>query len=193
MAAANVEGVSVECFRGPIDDGALAVPVRYAESSIRSQFQIAERHPLEIIVVGSAKLGFSIAEKFVPGRNPRPRYREFDPYTSDVDLAVVCQKLYFDIWRDLSTYSHSQSPFPWDSQLAKYMVVGWIRPDHFPKLQGPIKCMRWWELFQTFSNSTPFNRRKVRGGLYFHRDFLNQYQQRAVISAQKAEAAGDVF
>lgn len=167
--------------------------LQYAKSLIRSQFQIAEQHPLEIIVVGSAKLGFSIAEKPMLGRSSLPRYREFDPYNSDIDLAVVCQKLYFDIWRDLSTYSHNQSPFPWDSPLAKYALVGWLRPDHFPRLQGPLSCLRWWELFQKFSNSTQFNRRKVRGGLYFHKDFLNQYQQRAVESAKRAEATGEEF
>lgn len=167
--------------------------LQHAEASLRSKFQISEKHPLEIIVVGSAKLGFSIAEKPIAGRNPLPRYRDFDPYNSDIDLAIVCQKLYFDIWRDLSTYSHNQLPFPWDSQLGKYALVGWLRPDHFPKLQGPLSCMRWWELFQNMSKSTQFNRRKVRGGLYFHRDFLHQYQQRAVVQAQRAEAAGDTF
>lgn len=167
--------------------------LQYAEEIIRSKFQIATQHSLKIIVVGSAKLGFSIAEKPVLGRNSLPRYRDFDPYNSDIDLAIVCQKLYFDIWRDLSTYSHNQTPFPWDSQLGKYALVGWLRPDHFPKLQRPLSCMKWWELFHNLSNSTPFNRRKMRGGLYFHKDFLNQYQQRAVLSAQKAEARGDAF
>lgn len=167
--------------------------LQYAEALIRSQFQIVNQHSLQIIVVGSAKLGFSIAEKPVLGRNPLPRYRVFDPYNSDIDLAIVCQKLYFDIWRDLSTYSHNQTPFPWDSHLGKYALVGWLRPDHFPRLQRPLSCLKWWELFHNLSNSTQFNRRKVRGGLYFHKDFLNQYQQRAVLSAQKAEAGGDAF
>ena len=167
--------------------------LQHAEAMLRSKFQIGEKHTLEIVVVGSAKLGFSIAEKTVAGRNPLPRYREFDPYISDIDLAIVSQKLYFDIWRDLSTYSHNQSPFPWDSTLGKYALVGWLRPDHFPTLQRPLSCMKWWELFQNLSNSKQFSRRKVRGGLYFHRDFLHQYQQRAVVLAQKAEAAGDTF
>lgn len=167
--------------------------IQYAEAQIRSQFQIPNQHSLNIIVVGSAKLGFSIAEKTILGRNTLPRYRDFDPYNSDIDLAIVCQKLYFDIWRDLSTYSHNQTPFPWDTHLGKYALVGWLRPDHFPKLQRPLSCMKWWELFQSLSNSVPFNRQKVRGGLYFHKDFLNQYQQRAVLLAQKAEARGDVF
>lgn len=167
--------------------------LQHAEALIRSQFQIVNQHSLQIIVVGSAKLGFSTAEKPVLGRNPLPRYRVFDPYNSDIDLAIVCQKLYFDIWRDLSTYSHNQTPFPWDSHLGKYALVGWLRPDHFPRLQRPLSCLKWWELFHNLSNSTPFNRRKVRGGLYFHKDFLNQYQQRSVLSAQKAEAGGDAF
>lgn len=167
--------------------------LRYAEALLRSTFQIEPKYPLEIFVVGSAKLGFSIAEKPVPGSEPLPRYRAFDPYNSDIDVAVVCQKLYFDLWRDLSTYAHNQTPFPWDSPLGKYAIVGWLRPDHFPRLQRPISCTKWWELFHTLSTSKEFGRRKVHGGLYFHKSFLSQYQQRAVLSAQKAEASGDIF
>ena len=83
--------------------------IEYATAMLRSRFQIAES-PLEVIVVGSAKLGFSISEKRIPGRSPLPRYREFDEVESDIDLAIVSQKLFFDVWRDLGTYAHRQTP-----------------------------------------------------------------------------------
>lgn len=158
-----------------------------AANKLRSKFQIGADHQLEVIVVGSAKLGFSVTEKAVPGGRPLPRYREFDPANSDIDLAIVSQKLFFDIWKTLSFYSHQQAVFPWDTQLAKYMVLGWIRPDHFPRMNRPLPCQKWWELFNQFSISKEFGRRKVRGGLYFHKDFLIQYQQRALIGAYQAE------
>ena len=167
--------------------------IQHAVEMLRSKFQIAEQYPLEVIVVGSAKLGFSISEKPVIGRNPLPRYRDFDPIDSDIDLAIVSQKLFFDVWRDLSAYAHGQTPFPWDTPLANYLLLGWLRPDHFPKIQRPLKCQGWWELFHELSTSQVFGRRKVRGALYFHRNFLNQYQQRAIIQAQKAEADGDLY
>lgn len=161
--------------------------IEHATASLRSNFQIADQYQLEVIVVGSAKLGFSIAEKPVLGRQPLPRYREFDPIHSDIDLAIVSQKLFYDIWRDLSVYSHRQVPFPWDTPLSKYLVLGWLRPDKFPATQRPLNCQRWWELFNELSVSPLFGRRKVRGGLYFNRDFLSQYQQRAVLAAQSQE------
>lgn len=166
--------------------------IAYATSKLRSTFQVADKYSLEVIVVGSAKLGFSIAEKPVLGKPALPRYRDFDPLTSDIDLAIVSQHLFFNMWRELSSYSHRQSRFPWDTPLAKYMLVGWARPDHFPNYQRPLNCQRWWELFHEFSISKEFGRRKVRGGLFFHKDFLSQYQQRAILQAQLAEADGDL-
>lgn len=71
--------------------------ISHATALLRSTFQIADQYQLEIVVVGSAKLGFSIAEKPVLGRNPLPRYREFDPTNSDIDLAIVSQRLFYDI------------------------------------------------------------------------------------------------
>lgn len=150
--------------------------ITYATALIRRKFQIAEQYQLEIVVVGSAKLGFSIAEKVVTGKQSLPRYREFDPVNSDIDLAIVSQKLFYDIWRDLSVYSHRHTPFPWDSPLAKYLVLGWLRPDKFPSNQRPLNCQLWWEIFNDMSISQFFGRRKVRGGLYFNKDFLSQYQ-----------------
>jgi len=161
--------------------------ISHATALLRSTFQVADQYQLEVVVVGSAKLGFSIAEKPIPGRPPLPRYREFDPINSDIDLAIVSQRLFYDIWRDLSVYSHRHTPFPWESPLAKYLILGWLRPDKFPSNQRPLNCQRWWELFNELSTSPIFGRRKVRGGLYFNRDFLSQYQQRAVLAAQLSE------
>ncbi len=161
--------------------------ISHATALLRSTFQIADQYQLEVVVVGSAKLGFSIAEKPVPGKQSLPRYREFDPINSDIDLAIVSQKLFYEIWRDLSVYSHRQTPFPWQSPLANYLVLGWLRPDKFPSNQRPLNCQRWWELFNELSASSIFGRRKVRGGLYFNKDFLSQYQQRAVLAAQHSQ------
>ena len=161
--------------------------IDHATQRLRSEFRLAQQYQLEVVVVGSAKLGFSIAEKKVQGKPSLPRYREFDPVSSDIDLAIVSQKLFYDIWRDLSAYSYRQTPFPWESPLSKYLVLGWLRPDKFPTVGRPLGCQQWWELFNELSTSSIFKRKKVRGGLYFHRNFLNQYQQKAVLAAQQFE------
>src|SRR6478672_4967349 len=56
---------------------------------------------VEVIVVGSAKLGFSLVEKDRPVY--KPRYRSFD-VESDIDIAVISSKLYSTCWRELSNF-----------------------------------------------------------------------------------------
>jgi hypothetical protein len=50
-------------------------------------------HHIEVFVVGSAKLGFSIA--------PTKRWRQFND-TSDLDVAIVSRPLYEQVWREVS-------------------------------------------------------------------------------------------
>ena len=62
------------------------------KAAVADQFEI---HPNEIIVVGSAKLGFSIA--------PTKRYRPFGE-TSDIDVAIVSPLLFDDVWHEVLQY-----------------------------------------------------------------------------------------
>ena len=58
------------------------------KTEISRHFQV---HMSEIIVVGSAKLGFSTV--------PDKRYREFGE-TSDIDVAIASRQLFDRIWED---------------------------------------------------------------------------------------------
>jgi hypothetical protein len=62
---------------------------------VSTEFEI---HPSEVFVVGSAKLGFSIA--------PQKLYRHFCD-TSDVDVVVVSPKLFDLLWKKLYSYEES--------------------------------------------------------------------------------------
>lgn len=133
-----------------------------------------------LIIVGSAKLGFSIIEKKLPGGAILPRYRSFSG-TSDIDIAIISPQIYELIWDELSKYSYNQSWFPWDSdKLGDYMVCGWLRPDFFPKQQRLRRCDDWWDTFRSFSAERKLGRRRVRGGIFYNFEQLKRYQAKAL-------------
>jgi hypothetical protein len=144
-----------------------------------------ERH--ELLVVGSAKLGFSISEKPMANGDKLERYRPFRS-DSDIDLALVHPAIFDQLWRELSDHAHRSQTMPWNSgRLGDYMVYGWIRPDHFPTNVRLRKCDDWWDTFRKLSAHGPFNRRKVRGGLFYSQYYLSSYLRRAVNACLKAE------
>ena len=61
-------------------------------SEMASHFKI---HPNEVLVIGSAKLGFSIA--------PHKRYRPFSDQ-SDIDVVMVSPFLFDKIWQSVFVY-----------------------------------------------------------------------------------------
>jgi hypothetical protein len=65
------------------------------KAAVAEQFHI---HPNEIIVVGSTKLGFSIA--------PMKRYRAFGE-TSDIDVAIISPQLFDHVWHEVLQYLDS--------------------------------------------------------------------------------------
>jgi len=141
---------------------------------------------IDLKIVGSAKLGYSISEKTKDGTH-YPRYRTFSP-VSDIDTAVVSPKLFRIIWDDLSKFAHGQPWIPWNSKrLGDYMVYGWLRPDHFPRWQRIRSCDRWWDLFRGFSRDARFERRSVRGGLFHSSNDLKRYLLRAVVDCVNIE------
>lgn len=142
---------------------------------------------VEVYVVGSAKLGFSISEKREKGVF-LPMFRPFRP-ESDIDIAVISPPIFNAIWAELSRHANSSAfRMPWDSgQLGDYLVHGWLRPDHFPFPRTRLlrRCDLWWDQFGRFSRDERFGRRKVRGGLYHTVADLTQYQQRGVTRCRK--------
>lgn len=144
---------------------------------------------IDLRIVGSAKLGFSISEKTKDGTH-YPRYRSFSA-VSDIDTAVVSPKLFRIIWDELSIFAHGQPWIPWNSRkLGDYMVYGWLRPDHFPRGQRIRSCDIWWDLFRKFSREARFDRRSVRGGLFHSTNDLKRYMRRAVIDCVNIEQRG---
>jgi|JI9StandDraft_1071089.scaffolds.fasta_scaffold206942_2 hypothetical protein len=145
---------------------------------------------VKLIVVGSAKLGFSITEKIDKNGNLLERYRAFRA-DSDIDLAIVSPKLFSLIWDELSLFSYNQPYMPWDSgRLGDYMLCGWLRPDYFPRRSNLRKCADWWSIFTNLSAHHRFGRRRVRGGIYYSFEQLKYYQSKGLRDCINAEKLG---
>ena len=151
-------------------------------------FSVAESD-LELRIVGSANLGFSMVQKTHRGKN-YPRYRPYSA-TSDVDVAVVSPKLFRLLWDELCSFAHGQPWIPWDSQrLGDYFIYGWLRPDHFPRGPTVRRCNAWWDTFRRLSADKQFGRHAVRGGLFHSRQDLRKYMRRAVEDCANYERGG---
>lgn len=143
---------------------------------------------INLIIVGSAKLGFSISEKKSKSDNTiQPRYRLFSP-ESDVDLAVICTPIFEIIWNELSKYSFNVPYFPWSSKkLGDYFVCGWMRPDYFPTQVRLRRCDDWWDTFRNLSSRRVLGQRRIRGGLFYNLEQLKLYQRKSLLECISIE------
>lgn len=156
----------------------------YLASRLAETYGIAVA-TVQIWIVGSAKLGYSLAEKRLDDGTCLPRFRAFRA-DSDVDVTVISSPIFDAIWSDLSQHANHSTRMPWQSgQLGNYLVHGWLRPDKFPRARLR-RCDDWWDLFRRFSRERRFGRRKVRGGLFYSFDDLVRYQSRGVAECRRA-------
>jgi hypothetical protein len=135
---------------------------------------------VEVIITGSANLGFSLSEKRDNGAVIGERYRLFSA-ASDIDVAVISPPIFDAIWQELSASAAGASMFPpREGKLGDYMVSGWLRPDHFPRNRRLLRCDNWFDTIRRINTANRFSRRRVNGGLFFSRHHLRHYMTRAV-------------
>jgi hypothetical protein len=138
----------------------------------------------EIVIVGSAKTGFSIA--------PHQRYKPFDD-TSDVDLALVSGELFDGVWKAAYVYANSVGIWPDLTKFSEYLFRGWVRPDLLPRSEGfPIRT-DWWEFFGALTRSEKYGPFKIRAGLYKSWFFLETYQSETVKLCQQIQVSRGVL
>lgn len=111
-------------------------------------------HPSEVIIVGSGKLGFSIAESIV-SNPPKYRYRNFGN-DSDIDVAIVSHVLFEKIWREVYNYYIEKGMWSRQDKFEQYFFKGWLRPDMFPISKSFPICEEWWNFFQKLTSSNEF-------------------------------------
>jgi hypothetical protein len=129
----------------------------------------------DVFVVGSAKLGFSIA--------PRKRWRGFGEH-SDIDIAIVNHDLYQTVWHEVDAYRQSGADWPRQAEFERYLAWGWIRPDKLPRSALFPFSNRWWEFFSSLQGERLAGPHKVAAGLYHDIEFLVAYQMQAVNSCR---------
>lgn len=130
----------------------------------------------DVFVVGSAKLGFSIA--------PTKRWRPFGDY-SDIDVAIVNHDLYQKVWHELHEYFLSGADWPNRGRFVKFLAQGWIRPDLLPPSPLFEFVGEWWQFFRDLKREQLAGACKIAAGLYHDVFFLQSYQAGAIASCRE--------
>lgn len=139
---------------------------------VAAHFQI---HPSEVLVVGSAKLGFSIA--------PNKRYQLFGE-SSDIDIALVAPQLFEQMWAEVYDYKRSGAYWENHDDFCRYLFQGWIRPDKLPPSHLFVRCEDWWDYFRRLTQSGRFGPFTIRAGLYRSWKFFEGYHQGCIIGCK---------
>ena len=149
------------------EECAMLLPAQHLALKTRTagKFNIS---PNQVIIVGSTKLGFSIA--------PEKLFRAFCD-TSDIDVAIVSPELYVKVWYELFNYRRSQPYWADENECMQYCFQGWIRPDKLPRSNSYPFAKAWWEFFQTLTSSGEFGPYKIRAALYHSKPFMDSYQR----------------
>jgi hypothetical protein len=139
---------------------------RYFElqDKVSSHFDV---HPSEVVVVGSAHFGFSIA--------PQKRYRDFGD-SSDIDVAIVSAYLFDKVWAEAYGFWRQNKWWPEIKSFQEYLFRGWMRPDKLPPNDRFEFGSAWWRFFNELTAVGTFGPYKIRAGLYRSWPFLEKYQ-----------------
>nr|WP_314142505.1 hypothetical protein [uncultured Rhodococcus sp.] len=135
----------------------------------------------DVFMVGSAKLGFSIA--------PRKRFIPFHD-RSDIDLAIVSEALFKRVWHELDEYRAANGRWSSHGDFANYLARGWIRPDKLPRSKTFDFSNDWWSFFKSLQNAKIGGGVKINAGIYHDMKFLVRYQERAVSACRGAVRMG---
>ena len=139
---------------------------------ISKQFKI---HPSQVLVVGSGKLGFSIA--------PDKRYRHFGDQ-SDLDVAIVSDDLFNTLWLAVFEYwNNNRGYWKREAKFKDYLFRGWLRPDYIPPYIP--SASQWFAFFRKLTESQRFGPYKISAGVYVSWSYLEYYQQTAVAQCRR--------
>jgi hypothetical protein len=134
-----------------------------------------------IFLVGSAKLGFST--------KPGQYFKHFSG-KSDIDIAIVSKPLFTQIWQEVFEMELAGEYFDF-AQFKHYHYRGWIRPDKVPSGNVYRRCREWWEFFSELSSMEDYLRLPIRGGLYYDKYFLRQYQLKGLLGLKDSLVRGN--
>jgi predicted nucleotidyltransferase len=137
------------------------------KSVIANQFGVSHTN---VIMVGSAKLGFSIA--------PKKLWTKIHD-DSDIDMVIISEQLFDHYWKQLLefninlTYRNEQEDKKY-REFLEYFFKGWLRPDKFP-FNFPDK-QAWFDFFKSISYKE-YDKRKITGAIYRNEYFFKKYHE----------------
>jgi hypothetical protein len=136
-------------------------------------------HPSAVVLVGSCKLGFTL--KMKDFGTQRSRYAAASP-SSDVDVAVVSERIFDEIWEAVfrSVYPKRDWPLDIGREFVRDLFNGWISPGDLPNKPTFQRALLWSEFFALLSRERVCGRRTINARLYRTWDRLEAYQQHLV-------------
>lgn len=150
------------------------------KEDIANQFNT---HPHNVIMVGSGKLGFSIA--------PYKKWKLFDE-ESDIDIVIVSEQAYIKFWKELFLFNSNISRDEREEKnfqdFKDYFFRGWIRPDLFNfAYEGKNE---WFDFFRDMTIQYG-NGHKIAGALYFNFEFFEKYHINNIDNLRRWEMQND--
>jgi len=136
------------------------------KQEIASFFKIS---PTNVVMVGSAKLGFSIA--------PHKLWNNFSE-ESDIDIVVISEDVFDEYWKELLDFNikvkaRSKEEDDRYRKFLEYFLKGWLRPDLFPFKYN--KKSTWFDFFKSISYGNKFGNYKVTGAIFRNQYFFEKY------------------
>lgn len=140
------------------------------KTTIANQFNIEVTN---VHMVGSAKLGFSIAKSKL--------WKLFDD-NSDIDMVIISDMVFNNFWENLSGlnvgfYDRSEREEKKFDSFLNYFFRGWIRPDFLPLSHG--KTQEWLDYFRSISYKE-FGTYKITGAVFKSEFFFRKYHERNI-------------
>ena len=130
-----------------------------------------ELNPQEVIMIGSAKLGFSIS--------PRKLWESFHD-ESDIDMVIISATIFDKFWKDLYDFNfninltdRTEKEDKQYYRFLEYFFRGWLRPDVFPFLYSGRK--EWEGFFKSISYGEFGEQHKISGAVFRDWEFYEAY------------------
>lgn len=122
----------------------------------------------KVVMVGSAKLGFSIA--------PHKLWNNFSD-ESDIDIVVISEDVFDEYWKELLDFNinieiRDKEEDKRYKKFLEYFLKGWLRPDLFPFEYD--KKSAWFKFFKSISYNK-FGNYKVAGAIFRNEYFFELY------------------
>jgi hypothetical protein len=143
--------------------------------AVSNRFGVSIR---DVVVVGSARLGFTLVPK-----PARPPFSFFDG--NDIDVAIISQNLFTEFWGQTLAHWTDYGDWTKAEKFRLYLFRGWLRPDMLPTGKGFARSDEWFDFFRGQQASGDYGGYRINAGIYYDEKFLEKY---SVTSLEKCRS-----